>query len=121
MRTSKIVPDLIEAALDRSISGDIQSADIEICASGFDNLVIYDELDELESFKKALALVGAVSCEAVIAELIEWLKSDPAKTSPEVLDTNSERANEFWKAYDRASCDENPQELAAAYESKANK
>ena len=99
MRTSKIALDLIKAALDTSISTDIQSADIEICASGFDDLVQCDELDELESFKKALAQVGAVSCEAVIGELIEWLKSDPVKTSPEVLDANHERANESWRAY----------------------
>ena len=101
-----------------SISGDVESADIEICASGFDNLVLDDGLEELESLQKSLKLIGAPKCELVISGFIQWLRSDLDKGPPELLDSKPEKVNEFWRAYDEASCAENPRELATEYESR---
>ena len=118
MRIPKITPELLKAALETSISGDVESADIEICASGFDNLVLDEDLDELKSLQKALKFIGAIDCELVISELLQWLSSDSDKNPPELLDSGPEKANELWRAYDKASCAENPRKLAIEYESR---
>lgn len=101
-----------------SIAAAVEEADIELCASGFDNLVMYGDLDELHEHSKNLKLLGAVKCAEVIDELLAWLTSQPDSEPLDVLESDSAKTNAIWERYNNASCEENPRELAIAHEQK---
>jgi hypothetical protein len=99
-----------------SISAAVEEADIELCASGFDNLVMYGDLDELHQHTSNMKLLGAMKCHAVINELIDWIASHPELSPLDVLDSDPERTNAIWSRYNDASCEENPRQRAIEHE-----
>ena len=101
-----------------SIAAAVEEADIELCASGFDNLVMYGDLDELREHSTNLKLLGASKCAEVIDELLTWLTSQTDLDPLDILESDTARTNTIWERYNNASCAENPRELAITHEQK---
>jgi hypothetical protein len=99
-----------------SIDTSVEEADIELCASGFDNLVLDGDLDELENHAKNLKLIGANKCHEVISTLLSWFQSNAGVEPIDLLESNDEKTNDFWENYNTASCAEDPRSLAKLHE-----
>lgn len=95
-----------------NIAGAVEEADIELCASGFDNLLMDPDLEELRQYHQILLQIGAVQCAFVIAELLTWIDENSQVDPMDLIATDSARANELWRRYDSASVAENPRDLA---------
>ncbi|MBK1835199.1 hypothetical protein [Roseibacillus ishigakijimensis] len=90
----------------------VEEADIELCASGFDNLLMEEDQEELRAYHKMLVEMGALKCAEVVSELLEWVDAMPDEDALDVVEQDKERYNNLWRKYDAASCEEKPQELA---------
>lgn len=90
----------------------IEEADIELCASGFDNLLMEEGQEELRAYHQMLVKVGAVKCAEVVRELLDWIDARPDEYGLQVVRKDKSRYNDLWRRYDAASCEEGPQELA---------
>lgn len=91
----------------------IEEADIELCASGFDNFLLASDLSELEQHHSNLAAIGATDSAKVIQDFVTWVLGLEPKERDDIFDLHGAKLQQFWTDYDRASCRENPQELAA--------
>jgi hypothetical protein len=94
------------------IATQIEEADVGLCADGFDNFVMYGELDELRQHSANLKTVGAKKCAKVIDEFLAWLDSEPDLEPLDVLEADPARTNDLWARYNESSCEESPLDLA---------
>ncbi|MBL9115684.1 MAG: hypothetical protein JNJ83_11810 [Verrucomicrobiaceae bacterium] len=94
------------------IATQIEEADIGLCADGFDNFVMYGDLDELRQHSANLKTVGAIKCSQVMDQLLAWLDSAQDRDPLHVLKADPARANALWTQYNEASCEESPLDLA---------
>lgn len=103
------VADLIHCDL----ASQIEEADIELCASGFDNFLLASDLSELEQHHSNLLKVGASDSSKVIQAFVTWVHGLDPNEREDIFDLHGTKLQQFWTDYDEASCRENPQELAA--------
>lgn len=94
----------------------VEEADIELCASGFDNLLMEEGQEELRAYYKMLVEMKASDCAAIIKELLDWIDEMPSCYAIDVVEMDKIRYNNLWRKYDAASFSEKPQELARAVE-----
>ncbi len=92
--------------------GIVEETDVELCASGFDNLLLEPGLEELSSYRGILLKIGADQCAAVISDVLSWMDSFSGMDPMDVAESDPEKTTEFWKRYDSASVLENPRQLA---------
>lgn len=97
------------------IADQIEEADVGLCADGFDNFVMYDDLEELEQHSTNLKTVGATRCAKVIDDLLKWIASRPEDPPLSILENDEGKTTELWNRYNDASCSEDPQKLAKAH------
>ena len=93
-------------------SGAVEEADIELCASGFDNLLMDAEQEELRAYYPMLVEMGASKCAAVIKELLDWVDANKEEDPLDVVEADEKRCNELWDRYNAASVEEDPRKLA---------
>lgn len=91
----------------------VEEADIELCASGFDNFLLASDLSELEQHHSNLLKIGAQDSSKVIQAFMEWVHDLEPNERENIFDLHATKLRQFWTDYDEASCRENPQELAA--------
>jgi hypothetical protein len=91
----------------------VEEADVELCASGFDNFLLASDLSELEQHQSNLQQIGAVGSSKVIQDFVTWVHSLDPNDREGIFDLHAAKLHQFWTSYDEASCRENPQELAA--------
>lgn len=94
----------------------VEASDIEICASGFDNLLLSAEQQNLRDYHEMLVEIKAPKCAAIIKELIDWVDGGGSDDPFEIVLADKSRYHELWRKYDDASCEEEPQELVKAFE-----
>lgn len=91
----------------------VEEADVELCASGFDNFLLASDLSELEQHQSNLRQIGATESSKVIQNFVTWVHSLDPNDRESIFDLHGAKLQRFWTDYDQASCRENPQELAA--------
>jgi len=96
----------------------IEEADIELCASGFDNFLLASDLSELEQHHSNLSEIGATDSSKIIQDFVTWVHGLEPKEREDIFDLHGTKLQQFWTAYDEASCRENPRELAAKPQTK---
>jgi hypothetical protein len=96
----------------------IEEADVELCASGFDNFLLASDLSELRQHHSNLRRIGAEDSSKVIHDFVTWVHSLEPKEREDIFDLHGASLQQFWTAYDEASCRENPQEMAAKAQKK---
>lgn len=90
----------------------VEEADIELCAAGFDNLLLDAGQKELRLFLEMLKEMRAVECAVVIQELLEWVDGVSGVHPLDVVEGDTERYNDLWKRYNAASQKEDPRKLS---------
>ena len=90
----------------------VEEADIELCASGFDNLLMDVEQEELRSYHTMLVEMKALKCATVVKELLDWIDANKEEDALDVVDANEERCNDLWERYNAASVEEDPRKIA---------
>ncbi len=90
----------------------VEEADVELCASGFDNLLMEQGQVEFRSYHEMLVEMGALKCATIVKELLDWIDEAPDQYAIDVVERDKGRYNNLWRRYDAASCEEKPQELA---------
>jgi hypothetical protein len=103
------VADLIHSDL----ASQIEEADMELCASGFDNFLLASDLSELEQHHSNLLKIGASDSSKVIHAFVTWVHGLEPNEREDIFDLHGAKLQQFWTDYDEASCRENPRELAA--------
>jgi hypothetical protein len=91
----------------------VEEADIELCASGFDNFLLASDLSELEQHHSNLLKIGAPDSSNVIQAFMTWVHDLEPSEREDIFDLHATKLHQFWTDYDEASCRENPLELAA--------
>jgi len=108
------VADLLRSDL----SSQIEEADIELCATGFDNFLLDSDLSELEQHQTNLLKIGAHDSSNVIQAFVAWVQGLECNEREDIFDLHAKNLHKFWTAYDDASCRENPRELAEQAENR---
>ena len=103
------IADLIHSDL----ASQVEEADVELCASGFDNFLLASDLSELEQHQSNLRQIGAKDSSKVIQNFVTWVHCLEPNDRENIFDLHGAKLQRFWTDYDEASCRENPQELAA--------
>ena len=93
----------------------VDEADIEICSSGFDNLLMEPGLEELREYEKLLLAIGAPECARVIRDLLAWVDSESSMLPIDSVARDAGRYTRVWKEYDKASCEEDPRSRAEGH------
>jgi len=104
--------------LHSDLSSQVEEADIELCASGFDNFLLAADLSELEQHQSNLRKVGADDCSMIIQAFMTWVQGLESSEREDIFDLHTKTLLKFWMDYDEASCRENPRELAAGVQNK---
>ncbi|TDU71181.1 hypothetical protein EI77_02303 [Prosthecobacter fusiformis] len=84
----------------------VEEADIELCASGFDTLLMEEGQEELRSYQKMLVEMRATKCAQVVKDLLDWIDTTPDAYALDVVGQDKGRYNDLWRKYDAASCEE---------------
>ena len=108
------IADLIHSDL----TSQIEEADIELCASGFDNFLLASDLFELEQHYSNLLKIGASDSSKVIQDFVMWVHGLEPTEREAIFDLHGAKIQKFWTDYDESSCREKPQELASKTQKK---
>jgi len=93
----------------------VEETHIGICGDGFDNILLYADVEGLEDllqYVKVLNEIGAPKSAKAIQDLIDWISSNNNQTPLELIESDSERTNVIWQNYLDSSRDEDPERLA---------
>ena len=93
----------------------IEEADIELCSSGFDNLLMDAEQEELRAYYTMLLEMGATKCALVIKELLDWIDSHEDEDAIDVVEDDEDKYNDLWERYNAASVEEDPRKMAQSF------
>lgn len=93
----------------------VEEADVEICSSGFDNLLMDPGLEELREYEKLLLAIGAPKCARVIRDLLAWVDSENPMLPIDAVARDVGRYTQMWREYDKASCEEDPRSRAEGH------